>query len=59
MGGAQLSQLGSTSSGLTGLTDRVHAVDGRLDIVSRELTALEQVELDNAVKSNFKRPVTI
>jgi signal transduction histidine kinase len=34
MGGAQLSQLGSTSSGLTGLTDRVHAVDGRLDIVS-------------------------
>jgi signal transduction histidine kinase len=34
MGGAQLSQLGSTSSGLSGLTDRVHAVDGRLDIVS-------------------------
>jgi signal transduction histidine kinase len=33
-GGAQLSQLGSTSSGLAGLTDRVHAVDGRLDIVS-------------------------
>jgi signal transduction histidine kinase len=34
MGGAQLSQLGSSSSGLIGLTDRVHAVDGRLDIVS-------------------------
>jgi signal transduction histidine kinase len=34
MGGAQLSQLGSTSSGLSGLTDRVRAVDGRLDIVS-------------------------
>ena len=34
MGGAQLSQLGSTSSGLTGLTDRVRAVDGRLEIVS-------------------------
>jgi signal transduction histidine kinase len=34
LGGAQLSQLGSTSSGLTGLTDRVRAVDGRLDIVS-------------------------
>jgi signal transduction histidine kinase len=33
-GGAQLSRLGSSSSGLAGLTDRVHAVDGRLDIVS-------------------------
>ena len=33
-GGAQLSQLGSTSSGLVGLTDRVHAVDGRLDVAS-------------------------
>ena len=33
-GGAQLSRLGSSSSGLTGLTDRVHAVDGRLDIAS-------------------------
>jgi signal transduction histidine kinase len=34
MGGAQLSRLGSSSSGLVGLTDRVHAVDGRLDIAS-------------------------
>ncbi len=34
MGGAQLSLLGSSSSGLAGLTDRVHAVDGRLDIAS-------------------------
>jgi signal transduction histidine kinase len=34
IGGAQLSQLGSSSSGLEGLTDRVHAVDGRLDIAS-------------------------
>ena len=33
-GGAQLSCLGSSSSGLAGLTDRVHAVDGRLSIVS-------------------------
>src|SRR6202034_4616896 len=33
-GGAQLSRLGSASSGLVGLTDRVHAVDGRLDIAS-------------------------
>jgi signal transduction histidine kinase len=33
-GGAQLSRLGSLSSGLVGLTDRVHAVDGRLDITS-------------------------
>jgi signal transduction histidine kinase len=33
-GGAQLSTMGSRSSGLVGLTDRVHAVDGRLDIVS-------------------------
>jgi len=33
-GGAQLSRLGSRSSGLVGLTDRVHAVDGRLDIAS-------------------------
>jgi signal transduction histidine kinase len=33
-GGAELSRLGSSSSGLTGLTDRVHAVDGRLDIMS-------------------------
>jgi signal transduction histidine kinase len=33
-GGAELSRLGSSSSGLVGLTDRVHAVDGRLDIVS-------------------------
>jgi signal transduction histidine kinase len=33
-GGAQLSKLGSSSSGLSGLTDRVHAVDGRLSITS-------------------------
>jgi signal transduction histidine kinase len=33
-GGAQLSRMGSLSSGLVGLTDRVHAVDGRLDIAS-------------------------
>jgi len=34
VGGAQLAGVGSSSSGLIGLTDRVHAVDGRLDIVS-------------------------
>jgi signal transduction histidine kinase len=34
IGGASLSRLGSSSSGLAGLTDRVHAVDGRLGIVS-------------------------
>ncbi len=33
-GGAQLSSLGSSSSGLAGLRDRVHAVDGRIEIVS-------------------------
>lgn len=33
-GGAQISRLGSSSSGLAGLTDRVHAVDGRLTLVS-------------------------
>jgi len=33
-GGAQPSSLGSSSSGLRGLADRVHAVDGRFDIVS-------------------------
>jgi signal transduction histidine kinase len=33
-GGAELSRMGSQSSGLVGLTDRVHAVDGRLDIAS-------------------------
>ena len=33
-GGARLSTVGSTSSGLSGLTERVHAVDGRLDLVS-------------------------
>jgi signal transduction histidine kinase len=33
-GGAQLSRLGSSSSGLVGLTDRVHAVDGRFTIAS-------------------------
>jgi signal transduction histidine kinase len=33
-GGAELSRLGSSSSGLVGLTDRVHAVDGQLDIAS-------------------------
>jgi putative sensor protein/histidine kinase len=33
-GGAELSMLGFSSSGLVGLTDRVHAVDGRLDITS-------------------------
>jgi len=33
-GGAELSRLGSTSSGLAGLTDRVRAVDGRLTLVS-------------------------
>jgi signal transduction histidine kinase len=34
IGGAQLSKLGSSSSGLIGLTDRVNAVDGHLEIVS-------------------------
>jgi signal transduction histidine kinase len=33
-GGAQLTTLGSTSSGLSGLTERVRAVDGRLNLVS-------------------------
>jgi signal transduction histidine kinase len=33
-GGAQLSSVGSSSSGLAGLVDRVHAVDGRLYLVS-------------------------
>ena len=33
-GGAQLSSVGSSSSGLAGLTDRVRAVDGRLNLVS-------------------------
>jgi signal transduction histidine kinase len=33
-GGARISRLGSSSSGLAGLTDRVHAVDGRLTLVS-------------------------
>jgi len=33
-GGAQLSSVGSSSSGLAGLIDRVHAVDGRLYLVS-------------------------
>jgi signal transduction histidine kinase len=33
-GGAQLTTVGSTSSGLSGLTERVHAVDGRLNLVS-------------------------
>jgi signal transduction histidine kinase len=35
-GGAHLALVGSASSGLTGLTDRVHAVDGRLHITSPE-----------------------
>ncbi len=34
MGGAQASLIGTSSSGLSGLSDRVRAVDGRLDIVS-------------------------
>ncbi len=33
-GGARLSKVGSSSSGLSGLSDRVVAVDGRFDIVS-------------------------
>jgi signal transduction histidine kinase len=33
-GGARITTVGSSSSGLAGLTDRVHAVDGRLDLVS-------------------------
>ena len=33
-GGAQLTTVGSSSSGLAGLTDRVHAVDGQLYLVS-------------------------
>ncbi len=33
-GGAHVSTIGSLSSGLAGLTDRVHAVDGRLNLVS-------------------------
>ena len=34
IGGAQLSSVGSSSSGLAGLIDRVHAVDGHLYLVS-------------------------
>ncbi len=34
VGGAELSTLGTSSSGLAGLTDRVRAVDGRLNITS-------------------------
>jgi signal transduction histidine kinase len=34
IGGAQLNTIGSSSSGLAGLTDRVRAVDGRLNLVS-------------------------
>ena len=34
IGGAHVSTIGSLSSGLAGLTDRVHAVDGRLNLVS-------------------------
>jgi signal transduction histidine kinase len=33
-GGAHLATVGSSSSGLAGLTDRVHAVDGRLHLAS-------------------------
>ncbi|HVT42400.1 MAG TPA: sensor domain-containing protein [Acidimicrobiales bacterium] len=33
-GGAQISTIGSSSSGLAGLTERVHAVDGRLYLIS-------------------------
>jgi signal transduction histidine kinase len=33
-GGAQLNRVGSSSSGLAGLTDRVHAVDGLLHLTS-------------------------
>jgi signal transduction histidine kinase len=33
-GGAHVSTVGSTSSGIAGLTDRVRTVDGRLDLVS-------------------------
>jgi signal transduction histidine kinase len=33
-GGAHLNRVGSSSSGLAGLTDRVHAVDGRLHLAS-------------------------
>lgn len=35
-GGARAATVGSSSSGLSGLSDRVHAVDGRLDITSPE-----------------------
>jgi len=34
IGGAQVSRVGSSSSGLIGLADRVRAVDGRFDIAS-------------------------
>jgi signal transduction histidine kinase len=34
VGGAELTSLGSSSSGLAGLNDRVRAVDGRLYVVS-------------------------
>jgi signal transduction histidine kinase len=33
-GGAELNSIGSSSSGLSGLTERVHAVDGRLYLAS-------------------------
>jgi hypothetical protein len=32
---------------------------GRLNIVSRELTTTEQATLEKAVAENFKRPITI
>jgi len=34
VGGGEVSRLGSSSSGLNGLTDRVHAVDGQLSLAS-------------------------
>ncbi len=34
VGGARPARAGSSSSGLSGLTDRVHAVDGRIEIAS-------------------------
>jgi signal transduction histidine kinase len=36
VGGARPAAQGSSSSGLAGLADRVHAVDGRIDITSPE-----------------------
>lgn len=52
------SEIWAESGGTGGMFGKLWE-QGRLNIVSRELTTTEQATLEKAVAENFKRPITI